>query len=96
MGLKEKIERLRTWLSSRKLVYCEPFQDIDFSKDVDDGLKLLDDVVAVLDEAKQDIIQHLINRPKYINQDWFKWESELESKLVNYLGVLNEDDAKCK
>jgi len=48
----------------------------------------LDNVFAVLDEANRDVIQHLNDRPIYINQEWFKWETELESKLLKWFGSL--------
>jgi len=55
MSLKQQIGLLRTWLNSRKVVYCEPLKDIDFAKDIDDGLKLLDDVDGALSEAAKQI-----------------------------------------
>ena len=55
MSLKQQRELLRTWLNSRKVVYCEPLKDIDFAKDIDDGLKLLDDVDGALSEATKQI-----------------------------------------
>jgi len=62
-SLKQSIEQLRTWLNSRKLVYYEPLQEIDFAKDIDNGLKLLENVEKESVELKQKLQQLLKEFP---------------------------------
>ena len=52
------------------------------------GPTTFEKIKPILDEMNQDVIQHLIDRPKYINADWFRWESELEIKLLHWLGTF--------
>ena len=81
--LQKKIEQLRTWLNSRKLVYCEPLQEIDFAKDIDNGLKLLEDVEKEVDELKQKLRQLISTFPN--------WDRFIEGKGIDELPNIVRD-----
>jgi len=95
MSLKQQRELLRTWLNSRKVVYCEPLKDIDFAKDIDDGLKLLDDVDGALSEAAKQI-QELFDDTASRAGDYrvISVVRGLKEEILSVLGVNGKEKAK--
>ena len=47
----EQLQKLRAWLESRKEQYNHNPHEIDFSKDIDDGLQILDKLLPQTTET---------------------------------------------
>jgi len=47
-------------------------------------------IKPILDSARNDLIQRLINRPKNTGQCFLRWENELETAIIRQFGSLEK------